>query len=269
MKENPWFEPMTVTLGKGIVQTAAWGLMARVIIGAVLSVTDLATDLYVLKRFWDDGQETVAFRNAQLASLTATFALQLFVVVLQNRNAGPVRMLKEILIVLSGMKTPWDAYKVAMGKKQEKNTEFDPMTEMTFTKGIELFSESIPGILIQTSAILDTMEQGGRLRRRLVLSLLSSITTTGFISASISYDFDTEPSRRAYNPGYYGYIPDEGGQRAAIFVILMLISSVQVLMKSVLISCLGRVGVTIALVVLIGDMVFYLLLKVRSCEDEA
>ena len=27
MKENPWFEPMTVTLGKGIVQTAAWGLM--------------------------------------------------------------------------------------------------------------------------------------------------------------------------------------------------------------------------------------------------
>lgn len=43
MEEQAWFEPMFVVVGKGIVKTAAWGLMARVILGAVLSVGDLVT----------------------------------------------------------------------------------------------------------------------------------------------------------------------------------------------------------------------------------
>ncbi|GMH72311.1 hypothetical protein TrLO_g5597 [Triparma laevis f. longispina] len=44
MKEEIWFESTCVVLGKGIVKSAAWGLMARVIIGAVVSLTDLVTD---------------------------------------------------------------------------------------------------------------------------------------------------------------------------------------------------------------------------------
>lgn len=35
MKEQIWFKPMAVVLGMGIVKTAAWGVMARVIVGAV------------------------------------------------------------------------------------------------------------------------------------------------------------------------------------------------------------------------------------------
>ncbi|GMI14746.1 hypothetical protein TrVE_jg7316 [Triparma verrucosa] len=52
-----WFEPMMIVIGKGIVKSAAWGLMWRVTTGAVLSITDLVTDLIVLKRFWDGGEE--------------------------------------------------------------------------------------------------------------------------------------------------------------------------------------------------------------------
>ena len=51
MQEQIWFKPMIVVLGKGIVKAAAWGLMARVVAGAVLSMTDLATDLVVLHQF--------------------------------------------------------------------------------------------------------------------------------------------------------------------------------------------------------------------------
>ncbi|GMH70500.1 hypothetical protein TrLO_g13836 [Triparma laevis f. longispina] len=51
MKEHTWVEVMMVVVSKGIVKTAGWGLMARVIVGAVLSVTDLATDVFVLWQY--------------------------------------------------------------------------------------------------------------------------------------------------------------------------------------------------------------------------
>ncbi|GMH92017.1 hypothetical protein TrST_g565 [Triparma strigata] len=54
----------------------AWGLMFRVIVGAVLSVTDLASDLFVLKQFWNGGKEMLVFRNATFASLTMSMGLQ-------------------------------------------------------------------------------------------------------------------------------------------------------------------------------------------------
>ncbi|GMH67107.1 hypothetical protein TrLO_g1849 [Triparma laevis f. longispina] len=157
MEEQDWFEPMVVVLGKGIVKAAAWGLMARIIIGAVLSVTDLATDLVILHQFWNGGEDSLDFRNAQLASLAASIALQLLLVYIQNSKKGVRRILKEMAIVVTGLKSPVDAYRVASGAEQENDTEFYPMTEMTFSKYIEMLAESIPGIVIQTSAILNAM----------------------------------------------------------------------------------------------------------------
>ncbi|GMI06345.1 hypothetical protein TrVE_jg7701 [Triparma verrucosa] len=119
MEEQIWFEPMMVILGQGIVKTAAWGLMFRVIVGAFLSVTDLATNLFVLKQFWDGGKAQLAFRNASLASISVCIGLQLLMVVGQNRKKGMLRILKECLIVLTGGKAPLDAYRVAMGAEQE------------------------------------------------------------------------------------------------------------------------------------------------------
>ena len=78
-----------------------------------------------------------------------------------------------------------------MGAEQEKGTELNPMTEMTYNKGIELNAESIPGIIIQTSAILSTMDSGDVVSMTAYVSLASSLLTTGFISATISYDWDT------------------------------------------------------------------------------
>ncbi|GMI11784.1 hypothetical protein TrVE_jg8632 [Triparma verrucosa] len=100
MESYDWFQPMMVELSKGIVKTAAWGLMWRVTLGAVLSVSDLATDLFVLKQFWDGGEALLLYRNAQLASLSASIGLQLMFVVGQNRKKGLMRILKESLIVL-------------------------------------------------------------------------------------------------------------------------------------------------------------------------
>ncbi|GMH94949.1 hypothetical protein TL16_g13041 [Triparma laevis f. inornata] len=124
MREEVWFEPMAVVLGKGIVKSASWGLMARVIVGAVLSVTDLATDLFVLYQFWEGGDETLTFRNAQLISLAASFTIQLIVVAYQNHKMGLARILKEMLIVVTGLKAPYDALPRGDGRRPREGCNY-------------------------------------------------------------------------------------------------------------------------------------------------
>ncbi|GMH49712.1 hypothetical protein TrVE_jg2396 [Triparma verrucosa] len=154
MEKHDWFLPMIVIMSKGIVKTAAWGLLWRVTIGGALSLGDLATDILVLLQFWNGGDKMSTFKDLSLISLSASILLQLMVVTFQNRKKKISKLLKEWAIVLIGMKGPWDAYRVAIGAEQEKDTEFDPIMEMSFSKGIEIFAESIPAILIQSSAIL-------------------------------------------------------------------------------------------------------------------
>ena len=264
VENHEWFLPMMVEVSKGIVKTAAWGLMFRVTLGAVLSMSDLATDLFVLKQFWDRGEETLAYRNASLASLSSSVGLQLMFVALQNRKKGFLRIVKEIMIVLTGLKGPWDAYRVAIGAEQEEDTLLDPMMEMTCTKCIELFAESIPGIIIQLSAIVSTMNSGEKKEVTMTayLSLLVSVLTTAFTSATISYDYDTDPRKRAFNPYFYGYVPDDGRKRAFLFLVLVLLTAVQILIKAALIIVLGSIGSRLPFHYLLGDMTFYLLYKV-------
>ena len=264
VENHEWFLPMMVEVSKGIVKTAAWGLMFRVTLGAVLSMSDLATDLFVLKQFWDRGEETLAYRNASLASLSSSVGLQLMFVALKNRKKGFLRIVKEIMIVLTGFKGPWDAYRVAIGAEQEEDTLLDPMMEMTCTKCIELFAESIPGIIIQLSAIVSTMNSGEKKEVTMTayLSLLVSVLTTAFTSATISYDYDTDPRKRAFNPYFYGYVPDDGRKRAFLFLVLVLLTAVQILIKAALIIVLGSIGSRLPFHYLLGDMTFYLLYKV-------
>ncbi|GMI04634.1 hypothetical protein TrVE_jg1402, partial [Triparma verrucosa] len=55
-------------------------------------------------------------------------------VLLQNRKKGLRRMVNECLIVVTGFKAPWDAYKVSIGAEQEIDTVGDPMLELTTNK---------------------------------------------------------------------------------------------------------------------------------------
>ncbi|GMH68630.1 hypothetical protein TL16_g04977 [Triparma laevis f. inornata] len=262
MVEQVWFEPMAVVLGKGIVKTAAWGLMARVIVGALLSMTDLSTDMFVLYQFWEGGEKMATYRDAQLASLAASIAIQLGLVFIQNQKKGVLRCTKESLIVLCGLKPALDAFRVAMGYEQELDTLVDPVLEMTFFKMTEVFSESLPSIVIQTSAILSTMNSGGTVSMAVLISLLSSVLTTGFVSASISYDMDTNPGSRASNPDVYGFMPDSALVRALLFFEMIIIGGTQTLLKVTLIVILGSIAKKYVIYYLVGDLGVYLLYKV-------
>eukprot|EP00519_Triparma_laevis_P012762 CAMPEP_0182500664 /NCGR_PEP_ID=MMETSP1321-20130603/9697_1 /TAXON_ID=91990 /ORGANISM="Bolidomonas sp., Strain RCC1657" /LENGTH=248 /DNA_ID=CAMNT_0024705163 /DNA_START=34 /DNA_END=777 /DNA_ORIENTATION=+ len=94
------------------------------------------------------------------------------------------------------------------------------------------------------------------------LSLAVSLLTTGFISATISYDFDTDPQKRAFNPEFYGYVPDDGRKRAFLFATMILLSATQILIKALLIIVLASIGSRFPVYYILGDMAFYLLYKI-------
>ena len=73
-----------------------------------------------------------------------------------------------------------------------------------------MFAEAIPGAIIQLSAILSA----GAASFAAVVSLVISAFTTGFTSATISFDLDTDTMLRKNNPEFYGYIPDSTKKRS-------------------------------------------------------
>ncbi|GMH92687.1 hypothetical protein TrST_g1792 [Triparma strigata] len=157
LKERPWLESLLVVVGRGVVKAAAWGLLWRVSIGAILSLLDLTTDIYVGWEFFS--RQRWVFGGLTVGTIGLSMFLQLLVVFFQNSKKGFGRLLKESFFVVSGLKTPVDAYRVAVGADKEEDVMFDPLMEMMYTKSIELFAESIPGCCIQIVGYLASPEK--------------------------------------------------------------------------------------------------------------
>ncbi|GMI02548.1 hypothetical protein TrVE_jg10594 [Triparma verrucosa] len=261
MEKYVWFYPMILVVSKGIVKSAAWGLMWRVVVGAVLSMTDMGTDLLVLKQFWEGGENMKTYRDLTLGSLIASFGLQLFISIFQNHKLGVLKIIRESLYVLLGMKAAVDAYRVAIGAKKEKGSVFPPMLELSFGKGIELFSESIPGIIIQLSAILSSLSSNVSVSGLSLTSLGISALTTGFVSAQISYDFDTNPANRAQNVDFYGYVPDNPKKRTIVFVMMTIMASTMVMIRGFALVMIGQLSMQYLTIFLSIDMGLFLLSK--------
>jgi hypothetical protein len=232
------------------------GLKARVTFGAVTSMTDLLTDVYVTNMFWRD--EKYGYFKASLASLVLSVGIQMLGIWGQNRKLGMKRMLREWIPILLGYKPAVDAYRVATGAKHEVGTALPPQAEMTFTKVVEMFAESIPGVIIQLMAIV-TSEKG--VGTSAWLSVAVSAITTGFASATISYDYDTDPDKREETPAFYGYIPAKASKRAVVFVSTLLFSAGMLLIRCTTIVLLGLMGGSWAFLYIGADLGLYLLVK--------
>lgn len=73
------------------------------ITGSGLSMVDLATDINVIRvYFGEEGQEGYGWM--MLGMVLASMGLQLVVVMLQNGKMGWGKLLREVLIVVSGLK---------------------------------------------------------------------------------------------------------------------------------------------------------------------
>ena len=142
--------------------------------------------------------------------LATSMLLMLITVYGQNRKMGSKRIIREMIPVVVGLKPALDAYRVASGAKIEEKQALNPLEEMTFIRAIEMFAEAIPGAIIQLAAILS---ENGEASSIAITSLIASALTTGFVSASISFDWDTDPKNRLINPEFYGFIPNSARKR--------------------------------------------------------
>jgi hypothetical protein len=256
-EEYPWMNAMFVAVGYGVVSGAPWGLKMRVTVGAVTSMTDLLTDVYVTNMFWRD--KKYGYFRASLASLAVSIGIQILFVWAQNRKLGMKRWIWEGIPILLGYKPAVDAYRVASGAKQEVGAAVDPMNEMTIMKVCEMFAEAIPGVIIQLMAIATSDKKVGTTAW---LSVAVSAITTGFASATISYDWDTDPARREVAPDFYGYIPAKASKRTVVFVSLMLLTAGMLLIRCTTIVLLGLMGGSWVLLYIGADLGLYLLVKI-------
>ena len=105
-------EIVFVEMAHEVIRTAAWGLMWRVGLGAVLSVIDIVTDINVMLNFRAGGEEQAAYYHAMLISLGCSVAFQILLTVLQNKGRGGSVLAKEIFWAVLFLKSPRDSYKV-------------------------------------------------------------------------------------------------------------------------------------------------------------
>jgi hypothetical protein len=89
-----------------------------------------------------------------------------------------------------------------------------------------------------------------------------SAITTGFASATISYDFDTDPTFRKLAPGFFGFIPAKASKRAIVFVSMLLLSAGMLLIRCATIVLLGLIGGSWAFLYIGADLGLYMLIKI-------
>jgi len=200
-----WFRPLMFVVGKRLLGEVSWGLKLRVCTGAGLSVLDLATDIYIITQYWGS-EATKSSATSLLYMVVGSIVCQMLLVLAQNnKNKNKMALVKEMLVVVTGLKPALDAMRVVGGTEMEEHNIFELSVEHAFTKSIEMVFESIPGCLLQQFVLLKNREL---ISSSTVGSVLISAITTGFTSASLSFDFDVDPTKRKEHPEFYGYFPD-------------------------------------------------------------
>jgi hypothetical protein len=255
-QEFPWTKNMFNAIAGGVTKTAPWGMMFRLVVGTATSTIDLFTDIFVTYMFWSTGKR--AYFVASLSSLVFSVVLSLNIVYVQNRGSSTQVILKECIPVLLGLKPTLDAYRVASGETIRTGATMDTYLELSAVKACELFTESIPGAIIQTMALLTTDD----ISRASCMSLAASALSTGFISATISYDFDTDPMHRERSPEFYGFVPQNATRRSIVFGTIVLFSATTLIIRCLAIVLFGLIGIGWAFMFLILDLSLFLFVKI-------
>ena len=183
---------------------------------------------------------------------------------IQNHNLGKRKILLESFPILLGAKPAYDAYKVAKGFKHEPGTVFSATTEMAMSKAIELFGEAIPGVLIQLLAIATSEVETSSAAW---MSLAMSALCAGFVAGTLSYDYDTDPTKRQNSPSFYGYVPSNASKRTIVFATMIMFSTGMLMMRStamVFFIVYGKAkntGLRYFLTFLLGDISMFFVVK--------
>ena len=113
---------------------------------------------------------------------------------------------------------------------------------------------------MQSYVLLKTLKVTGGASTSSICSLLISALSTGYSSATITWDFDTGNQRRRDEPEFYGMIPD-GLRGNVVFLCMILNSAMLLLARSLSYAMLMLANPAYVLYYALGDSSFFFLQK--------
>ena len=119
-------------------------------------------------------------------------------------------------------------------------------------------AESIPSSLVQLYAVFVSGEKS----TANIASIITSIATISFCSASICFDFDLDPDRRIQSPDFYGFVPNNGGRRNAVLVLMFSFTACHVAVRMLGVALLAVVDPMLVIGVLGGDQFVFFVFKI-------
>jgi hypothetical protein len=177
---------MMDTIAQRLLESVGWGLKMRLYTGAGLSTMDLLSDIFMIYKYATMEQQGTALSLGIMVGLC--MGLQLFYCWGNTRKGSKRVMLKEMLIVLSGLAPGIHAMRVANGADQAEGANVNAEMDLVFTRGMEMACESVPGSLLQVHTLLKTMKSNGGFSNTALASIIVSAATTGFSAATISFE---------------------------------------------------------------------------------
>jgi hypothetical protein len=226
--ESPWFREFAVGVALDIYSRSSFGTKFRSILGASMSIMDILSDVWIIVQYFRDGR--TGYACVLLGFVTAAIVAQLAISIIQTQNMKKERWKTfaiEACYILTFVKPGVDAFRVSNQVERREGQVVDSLDEMALMKASEVSFEAIPGLVIQAIAFMTSKQRS----RRYIASMLISAASAGMISGSITFDLDTDPSRRKKERGVFGFVPNASRGTAATALILM--ASIQVLAKAV------------------------------------
>jgi len=229
IKEHQWFLPFMQVVGQRCLENAVWGVFVRVIMGASLALLDVISDIIMVINYLEEGETRFAYPVITMISLSLLF--QLLLVFGQYRKCGLQTLLVESLYVITFTKPGIDAYRIATGAVKKEEHLLPPLMELTYNKSIEMSFEAIPSSIFQLYAFIISP----RRPQIAIYSILISIFTIAFVSTTISYDLDVDPTNRRVERKFYGAVPNSSYRRTVTFFSLFAFTVISCSFKTI--SC--------------------------------
>ena len=180
-----------------LLRQVPWGFKLRAYLGAAMSFLDMLSDSYMINEFYRTGRAGTA--NALMTMVCGNLFIQLLLVSLQTSGLKQNRwrtIFYEVLSVVSFVKAGVDAHRLASGAEQQPGSMFTPLMESSITKTGEVCFEAVPGLVIQSVALMQAKDKSASA----VISLLISVGSTAMTSTTLFYDQDVDPGSKKRNP---------------------------------------------------------------------
>ena len=139
-----------VVIANQLLRGNKYGILLRVSTGAVLSIIDAVSDVYILSKYYSQGLTMQA--NVLLVMVSANLFCQVIVVLGQYKKKSLGEQLKELLITLFFLRPAIDAFRVSTNHTDSETT-VDPLKEMMINKVRTSYSTQLDAHAYHHSAL--------------------------------------------------------------------------------------------------------------------